>query len=89
MKAAVKATRNEGGDKEQSYSTSVGQTPVLEQGTGTTAGAGVEEEKEEVEPPAIAESTTRTVPSGSFFKAGIGFLAWALWGHIPFVQGKV
>ena len=21
--------------------------------------------------------------SGSFFKAGVGFLAWALWGHIP------
>ena len=75
----VKATRKEGGDKEQPNS-SVGQTPVLEQGIGTTtpAGAGVEEGKEEVVEPRATELTT-TVPSGSFFKAGIGFLAWALW----------
>ena len=69
-------------DKEQRSSV-LGQTPVEE-----TRAAGVEEEKEEVEPPAIAESTT-TVPPGLFFKAGVGFLAWALWGHPPpFVQGR-
>jgi hypothetical protein len=26
--------------------------------------------------------------SGSFFKAGVGFLAWALWGHIPLHDGE-
>ena len=25
--------------------------------------------------------------SGSYFKAGVGFLAWALWGHIPLYDG--
>lgn len=26
--------------------------------------------------------------SASFFKAGVGFLAWALWGHIPLHNGE-
>ena len=64
-KAATKETTKEG-DKEQPSSV------VQTQGTGTStpAGAGVEEEKEEVAEHRATESMT-TVPSGSFFKAGI------------------
>ncbi|KAI2496986.1 hypothetical protein MHU86_17513 [Fragilaria crotonensis] len=28
------------------------------------------------------------LPPGSFFKPGVGFLAWALWGHIPLHDGE-
>jgi hypothetical protein len=90
LKAAAEATRKEGGEKEQPNSTSVvRQTPVPDQGmTGTTTvGAGADKEKEKVESPATAGSTT-TVPSGTYFKAGVGFLAWALWGHIPLCPGE-
>jgi hypothetical protein len=83
-KAAAKAATTKEGDNNDKPS-----SVVQMQGTGTTtpAGAGVEEEKEEVAEPRATESTT-TVPSGSFFKAGIGFLAWALWGHIPLCPGE-
>jgi hypothetical protein len=80
LKAAVKATTKEG-DKEQPRG--VGQTPVEE-----TSATSVEEEKEEVEPPAIAELMT-TVPPGSlrlvlvFLRGRFGDTA------PPFVQGKV
>ena len=45
---------------------------------------------------AVVTATTTTTetaaammtPSGSFFKVGVGFLAWALWGHIPLHDGE-
>ena len=33
-------------------------------------------------------SMSRTFPAGAFFKPGVGFLAWALWGHIPLQDGE-
>jgi hypothetical protein len=88
-KAAVKATRKEGDKEQDERNSSVVQTPVqTETGTTTPAGAGDEEEKEEEVVAPRATGSTTSVPSGSFFKAGIGFLAWALWGHIPLCPGE-
>ena len=71
-KAAVKATRKEG-DKEQERNSSVVQTPVqTETGTTTPAGAGVDEEMEEVVAPRATGSTT-SVPSGSFLRLVLVF----------------
>ena len=35
-----------------------------------------------------SNSMSRTFPAGVFFKPGVGFLAWALWGHIPLQDGE-
>ena len=56
------------------------------------AGSGdIEKGQEEQEGLVIASSSTSDslsdnnyyYPDGTFFKCGVGFLAWALWGHIP------
>jgi hypothetical protein len=48
----------------------------------------VEEEAPAYIHTALGSSRTTTFPSGVFFKAGVGFLAWALWGHIPIHDGE-
>jgi hypothetical protein len=58
---------------------------AAEEATGNNAGSDLEEQEEGGGVDLVSDPlpTVDNYPDASFFKCGVGFLAWALWGHIP------
>jgi hypothetical protein len=58
---------------------------AAKEATGNNAGSDLEEQEEGggVELVSDPWPAVDNYPDASFFKCGVGFRAWALWGHIP------